>query len=258
MTRKRTDLTPLSLPEDDAAANWIAAEVTGELGSVTSILPSRFDAYVRVFHPVTGDDGFMTWTDVALELDQTLHATTQWHELINASDTDDHATSAWAGGHPERGSLAPEVAESLCRPLAEHTCTAENCLFALWTGWKMISFEGASDQGQVPPHRDLMSEGGEVCGPRFELPPEAGREYVLLTGPLWASVVLAEGRAVPAPGSANFLWPADRSWCLATDIDFDSTLVGGSNALVEAILEAPDIEALQIGPNDSLLADKTD
>jgi hypothetical protein len=42
------------------------------------------------------------------------------------------------------------------------------------------------------------------------------------------------------------IWPADRSWYLATEIDFDSTLVGGSAKLIEAILSEPSFEALSI------------
>jgi len=38
------------------------------------------------------------------------------------------------------------------------------------------------------------------------------------------------------PQSPNLFWPSDRAWCVATEIDLDSTYVGGSRALVEAIL----------------------
>jgi hypothetical protein len=44
------------------------------------------------------------------------------------------------------------------------------------------------------------------------------------------------------PQSPSLLWPVDRSWCLATEIDFDSTLVGGSRELVDALLQAPGLE----------------
>jgi hypothetical protein len=48
------------------------------------------------------------------------------------------------------------------------------------------------------------------------------------------------------------MWPADRSWCLATEVDFDSTLIGGPRALIEAVLHAPGVEAWPVSENDDL------
>ncbi len=39
------------------------------------------------------------------------------------------------------------------------------------------------------------------------------------------------------------------------EIDFDSTVVGGSVALIGVILADPALEAFPIGPDDSLTAD---
>jgi hypothetical protein len=56
------------------------------------------------------------------------------------------------------------------------------------------------------------------------------------------------------PQSPNLLWPQDQSWCLATEIDFDSTLVAGSTHLVEAVLAASDLEAWRVQEGDDLTA----
>lgn len=42
------------------------------------------------------------------------------------------------------------------------------------------------------------------------------------------------------------LGPADHSWLVATEIDLDSTLVGGSGDLVENLVESGELEALSI------------
>jgi hypothetical protein len=42
---------------------------------------------------------------------------------------------------------------------------------------------------------------------------------------------------------------------VATELDFDSTLVGGSVELVAAILEAPALDAWAVRPDDSLASD---
>lgn len=47
---------------------------------------------------------------------------------------------------------------------------------------------------------------------------------------------------------AGIWWPADRSWVVATEIDYEWTFVAGSDALVEAVLAHPDLEALRTTP----------
>ena len=42
---------------------------------------------------------------------------------------------------------------------------------------------------------------------------------------------------------------------VASEVDFDSTLVGGSSKLIEAIVGSPELEAWQVKPTDSLAAD---
>jgi hypothetical protein len=53
----------------------------------------------------------------------------------------------------------------------------------------------------------------------------------------------------------NLIWPADRSWFVVSEVDFDSTLVGGSAELIKAIVESPALEAWQVEPTDSLAFD---
>jgi len=52
--------------------------------------------------------------------------------------------------------------------------------------------------------------------------------------------------------SPNLLWPADLAWCVATEIDCDSTLVGGSRALVDAICADDALEAFEVTEDDDL------
>ena len=65
-------------------------------------------------------------------------------------------------------------------------------------------------------------------------------------------------RTSPAPAqlkSPNIFWPADRAWCVASEIDFDSTLVGGSEKLITTLVEDPPLGAWQARPADSLAFD---
>jgi hypothetical protein len=48
---------------------------------------------------------------------------------------------------------------------------------------------------------------------------------------------------------------ADRSWFVATEIDFDPTIVAGSSELIAAVLAEPILEAWPVDPDDSLARD---
>ena len=90
--------------------------------------------------------------------------------------------------------------------------------------------------------------------PTFALP---HRAYALFTGPL--DDALNIGNWVTddwfMPQSQNLFWPDDRSWCVASEIDFDSTLVGGTPDLIADIIDRRDLEAWPVGPDDSLAWD---
>jgi hypothetical protein len=92
------------------------------------------------------------------------------------------------------------------------------------------------------------------------MPPGRGRRR--RTGHLVAGC-RADGPAAPPadaadrflPQSPNLFWPADRAWCVASEIDFDSTLVGGTTELIQAILRGPAFDSWPVQPDDSLAAD---
>jgi hypothetical protein len=56
------------------------------------------------------------------------------------------------------------------------------------------------------------------------------------------------------PGSqlANLWCPADRAWFVVSETDYDSTIVAGSRAWIDALLRIPDLEAFEVGPGDTL------
>ena len=50
--------------------------------------------------------------------------------------------------------------------------------------------------------------------------------------------------------SPNLWWPEDRSWFVATEIDVAWTYIGGTEATVQAILDAEGLEALLVELTD--------
>lgn len=99
-------------------------------------------------------------------------------------------------------------------------------------------------------------------GRRLELP---GRGHVLFRGdvgvladPGWQNVVPWADRTAGEAGTTRFtpspslVWPADRSWVLVTEVDWDSTIVGGPAELIDALCDDRELETLPLAAGSSL------
>lgn len=165
----------------------------------------------------------------------------------------------WVGSDPPIGGMDLDTLDALCEVLAGHTADFTHCFFGLCTIHSWLESFSAGEISSV-----------------LELP--WGRNHIVLSGPLsaidqivydWSNSMgmsfavkgskglppkqdPAEFRRREAP---NLIWPADHSWFVASEVDFDSTLVGGSTVLIDAILESPKLEAWEVDPADSLAAD---
>jgi hypothetical protein len=99
----------------------------------------------------------------------------------------------------------------------------------------------------VPPaFREEVMTGGRLHHP--------GRDYFLFSGPLQVAMDLGHcpSRDWFVPQSPSLIWPADNSWCVATEVDFDSTLIAGDNHLIDAVLGAEALDAAPLEPGDYL------
>ncbi|OJV81174.1 MAG: hypothetical protein BGO37_17060 [Cellulomonas sp. 73-92] len=122
---------------------------------------------------------------------------------------------------------------------------------------------GPAVLGDPTPDPDVlvgpMLDPGVLGGPMLELP---GRHHMLFAGSLDDVGALAEGAARadvrpfrPGTRTPSLLWPDDRSWCVATEVDLDSTLVGGPRRLIDTVLADETLEALEVSESDSLMVD---
>ena len=50
--------------------------------------------------------------------------------------------------------------------------------------------------------------------------------------------------------TANLIWDADRSWWLTTDIDLNSSYIGGGEPLIEALLRSDKLETWPVASED--------
>ncbi|MFR9802785.1 hypothetical protein ACL02T_10835 [Pseudonocardia sp. RS010] len=247
---------------DVGAGNWIAARLDRLDGTVGQHVPAVFDAYARIMHPphtMAGEPG--TWAQVCTSTGTIAHPLMQWLTISRTHDVPAAGggvtlRSAWSGSPPEEGNLPVRSLTALLDVLAEPTAAVR------------VRAVGGPGLGRrprrlVPAHRaadGTVIEEGEppsafplevLDGPRLALP---GRNYLLFTGPLADAAGLGDPRGI-WPQSPNLFWPQDRSWCVATEIDFDSTLIGGSRRLIDAVLACLGLEAWPVSPGDSLAWD---
>ncbi|GAA2738965.1 hypothetical protein GCM10009867_33060 [Pedococcus aerophilus] len=150
------------------------------------------------------------------------------------------------------GDLADRELEVLVDVLGQHTTTPGDCFFGLWDGFgdihgspsvTLISLDG---EGPLPPAPPAFT-AEVIRSPRLCLP---GRDYLLFRGSLseagqWGAADLMPGwpRRINSP---NLMWPADHAWFVATEIDHPWTGIGGSEALVDDLLDANDLHATRV------------
>ena len=159
-----------------------------------------------------------SWSDMHLVAGVELHG----GELILDA-------AGWRYLEPRQGNLDPRVLAGVATHLADHTTTPDVGIAAVWEGW-----------------------GGQptvvAAAPRLVLPDRAHYLFAAgvreFTDPSWtAGAPWVDDRW---PNSPSILWPDDHTWVLVSEVDFDSTVVAGSRALIDALVADPTIEAHEI------------
>lgn len=215
-----------------------------------------FEGYARLLHPVGDDRGPQTWAAVARANGRILHPSAHWERINNAPR---HRSES---GEPKVGHLDTSALEALCAILAGHTTTPQACYFAVWNGWGWRHETSSPDglpssitsyyapDGVIPndvqtPQPALTEWQLDLSGPTFSLP---GRDYFLFEDAIDAAARIGHWNHESwfTAQSPSFFWPADHSWCVATEIDYDSTIIGGTHELIEQLCASQTIEVLQI------------
>ena len=229
--------TGVELLRDASEGEWLRERMDDwtmrRAAIVRSVVPEGFEAYARIFHParretdgVAGEE--VRWSELAALNGKVAHPGMQYHRLLGIDDPRER-DDAPGLDPPHEGDLPEAICRALLDVLGEHTRTPGACVFAVWAGY------GSFDE------RALRGVS------QLELP---AREYYLYRGGIEQALTFYDWeREVWTPQPPNIWWPEDRSWCVATEIDFMETYVGGDRACIERILAHPALEALPISPD---------
>jgi hypothetical protein len=222
------DFRGLHLVDDVSSADWIVSSVRNFEYDVGSLLPVTFEAYARVLHPASrrfsdGDPIDVRWSDVAAANGRIAHSAMEWVAITGdwRFMYQDAQPGIWDRA-PSIGSLPSRQATILAEVLGRFTSTPSDCWFAVWDGY-----------GNMPARLRTV--------PMIEMP---NRRMVALRGPLPAA-----GTAFSRwtwPDSASLWWPDDRAWCVATDIDLQSTYIGAGAEGIDAVVANNSLESYAV------------
>jgi hypothetical protein len=239
---------------DVSAADWLTRELKrAEWGTVAALVPSGFEAYCRLLHPAYADNMStqrLQWSEVASWSGRTLDRLSQFHSVafpVSAPNT----PTPWFTA-PVEGSMDPRDLEALVNLLGQHTQNPDDCWFGIWDGYGVSIAISASSGNDSAARTDTMPKRH---GPPPDIAPtlpkvlSLNREYYLLHGSLQTAREIDRYADIPAEGPSVF-WPTDHAWCVSTDVDLSWTYVGGTRALVDALLASEGVEAVPAETSD--------
>lgn len=197
----------VTVPADASAAAWIRDARRGRWGTVGGIVPNDFDVFVRVAAP---DPDVDDWWDAYRSL----------YELVASIGAAHSATSAaWFGVWEGYGWETSTTMYATSGRVG-------------WFGRRRLNAQRKRLRDEDRRRHETVRCG--LAGvPRFELP---GRTYYLVGGPIAAATGLWEPGSPGRWQRPDLMWPDDRAWFVASDVDFWSLYVGGSVPFIDDLV----------------------
>ncbi|MFD4468428.1 hypothetical protein ACFWPA_09055 [Rhodococcus sp. NPDC058505] len=201
---------------DPSAAEWVFPYRYPDALAGGGWLADRFGPLLQILHPAYLDGGAeptpVSWAAIAAACGTTLSPGATFMQVA-AVDGPNAVVDGVFDDRPEMGSVPVELVPALY----EHFPDAGSGL--MWAGWA-----GFLDE--------------EIRGCARVREPD-GLEYQVI-----AATRVPGGRVVRSR-TPNFWWPRDRSWCAATGIDDEHTLVAAADrSRLEAVHADPRLETL--------------
>lgn len=227
-------------------------------------------------HPVVEETEW-AWATIASRTGRTMHPLVQSRYLTNNETLVDFP-DGWRLEQSREGWLDPRLLAALTTHLS--TTSPDDIVIAIWNGWglpdqiqaytSVVTASSDPDDTESEPWQEefetrqreaIAAVSGDFRkavegGPHFEYP---GREFVLLqsslddlANPAWG-IEGGIGWTTDSPEpSPQLVWPQDRAWVVASEIDWDSTIVAGNREVIDAILSDPSFEAFEVDEDDHL------
>ncbi|GGJ62333.1 MULTISPECIES: hypothetical protein [Glutamicibacter] len=247
---------------------WIVDScATADPLTVVAQIPVGYERYARILHPAYDeDDQAVRWGTVANSRGHIFTAADLFETIAGWDAQGNPATEdAWEETDLPVDELPVEQWQALVKILSA-TNTKDYFVAGLWSGYAFI--EGGEriqidyeDDLELSEEENRAAEAAalaEAQRPAFTADVlatpalELGggyRNYRLfevdgefLANPVWATTADGEQRQRP-----SLVFPQDHSWMLSTEPYDDCTLIGGSAQLIEAILQDPALEAIEVG-----------
>lgn len=261
---------------DDAAevaraSDWVIAATHG-WAVIQSLVPDVFVGYARIFHPAmreaderdlplrtplesrtgvpvqTGEYGVpwreVRWCEVAQANGKVAHPAMEWTAITGSYEYSWHGMQPGLWEQvPERGSLPLRLTRRLCEILAQFTTTAERCWCAIWEGYGDLC--GLAFDERLPrlamKHRPMLLTSGALSA----VPEESFSD--LFIDP--------DTRSIQEYRSPSLWWPEDRAWCVASDVDLQTTYLGASAACIDRLLHDDQLEVMPVTADQSVTLD---
>ncbi len=223
-------LAKLTIAEDLSVGDWIREGLDSWNSlpfSVGICIPSGFESYVLVRH--TGADG-------GLNEVRSTSLTTLLDTLVDFSSTPENCFHAlWEGyGWLHPGAFAvyiPRNPSIIFRIIQRQP-------------FRYLSIRNTMRKHR---HRNLSDYAlpantlpkGIMEFERFQLP---NRNYLLMQGAIKEALHIGfEIHDHFNFQSPNLIWPEDKSWIFVNEIDFNATLIGGSQELIQRIVQRSEL-----------------
>lgn len=230
-----------------------------------------------------------TWQEAADAFGTVMHPLAQWQTLVRAGRKSDWGCRIGSDGReyqaPPEGEMTPGLLAVLAGHLTAHTSSPGQGVAGVWEGYGglleaqesvlSIGWTATSDDPHVP----TLMEARTMQGARRPgILPEAvakgrrlslfDRDHVLFeaaparfTDVSWVLDAPWRDRPAeklgfrPSAQHPNLLWPEDRAWVMVSEIDYDSTIIAGTRALIGRLCADPALEAFAIAEGSDLTWD---
>lgn len=204
------------VPDPPDGLLTIGRRMTSAAFRVRNLLPDRFDAYARILHPVVGEGGAMIRWRALLAPEELAAVGTQ--SLVRVRDRLPVSATGLAP-EPMIGHFDRETADRVARAItAEHGDTM--AYFVFWSGIGGLDLE---------PGDDAIFRGPISSLGKFSRSLDGAHTWYF---------------------SPSICLPSYGSWWLATYTDATSTYLGGSQGLVDHLLQDSLLDALSASPYD--------